>query len=142
MQEVMAMNHPDARVVGHKGDVIRGMRLNEDSIQANRATSQRLPILIQYGKDVSVQVNWMVKVALIDEMDLDELPILNHDHACIRKALPVHHEGHALAPKGSPHLVAEVDGVRCVEMALWCDRAWGRLTIRCHIKPLRHSKQS
>src|SRR5216683_7949859 len=129
MQEIVAMDHPDARIVSYKADINGGMWLNEDRIQANRAPGQRFPIHIQHRKDVSMQMDGMIQIALIDQLDLDELPVLDHDHPGIGKDLSIHRVGHGIASQRGSHLVVEIDRIVEIESALWRDRRRSWLAI-------------
>src|SRR5258707_79 len=138
MEEVVTMNHPDPRIIRHKPDHVGHVRRNKDSIQTNWTARERLSIARQHGKGMPMQVNWMVKVTLILQLNLHQLPILDHKHPCIRKDLAIDRIGHAFTSKGGPHLVIEVEGVRYVKTALWRDWGRRRLTIGGHIEPLRY----
>src|SRR6266480_6393712 len=132
------MEHPDPRIIRDESDIVGCVRWNQDRVLPYRASCEWLPILIKDRKDVPVQVHRMIQVRLVVEMELDELPFLNHNPACIRKDLPVHRVGHTHASKRGPKLVPKHDVIRCIEMTLKCDwiRCWR--SIRREIEPLRN----
>src|SRR5579872_1451813 len=125
------MEHPDTRIVRHESDIVGRMGRDKDGIQPDWTTSQRLIVACQHGKDVSMQVYWMIIITLVVEVNLDQLPVLDHNHTCIRKDLAVHGVGHTHAPKRSAYLVIEYDVIRHIEMAVRRDRTGGWLSVCC-----------
>src|SRR5579885_1777945 len=114
------------------------MRRHQESIQANRAAGQRLPIAGQDEEGMSMQMHWMEKIALIVESDLYQLPLLYHNHWDVGKNLAVDGIGHAHAPHRGPHLVIQNEGRSNVKVAPQRDASGSRFAIGCKIEPGLH----
>ena len=83
MQEIVAVEHPDPRIIRDERDIVGGVRWNQDRVLVHRASGEWPSILIQHCKDMPVQVHRMIQIGLVDEMELDQLPFFHHNHARI-----------------------------------------------------------
>src|SRR5581483_10533420 len=120
-----------------KGDIVAVVWLNVDGIEMNRATGQRLSIMREHRKDMSMQVNGMHQVALVVQMQPDQLAFFDHDHTSMGKDLAIESEHHARAAKRVAQMVVERDTICRIEMTVDVDGIRLRHAIGRQVEPLR-----
>src|SRR5579859_1651931 len=97
MQEIVAVQHPDARIVRQEGDIVTIMRLDIDGVQMDRATREWLPIVCQHRKGVSMEVDRVDQIGRIVQVQPDDLTLLYHNHTSVWEDFAIECVDHALA---------------------------------------------
>src|SRR5437879_6322811 len=108
MIQIVAMNHPQSRVVGIEGNLLGFVRSNPDRIEMDGAACERVSILCKHRECMSMQMHWVIaRICVVHKTESDQLSWFDQEHGSMRKRISIQRKDGSRAHIGKAKGVAK-----------------------------------